>query len=304
MPNLKDIKRRIKSVQNTQKITQAMRMVAAAKVKKAESKLKATRPFSNELINVFKRLIIAKPQVLTAVKTSKAMENYPALLKERKLKTVGLLVITSDRGLAGAYNANIIRKTLARIKDLQNNNINVKLLVVGSKGVNALKTAGFKADETYIRMPAIPTPDEANVIAEDLAEYFVKEEIDSIEIITTRFKTILSYEITLWQVLPMIIEQSNKGDKANVTTEEMIFTPSPEAVLEKAVPLYISNAIYQALMEASSSELAARMSSMAAATKNAGDMIQNLTVVYNKARQAAITQELLEIVSGAEALTS
>lgn len=300
MPSLRDIKRRIKSVQNTQKITQAMRMVAAAKVKKVESKLKAARPFSNELIKVFKRLMIAKPQVLATVKTSKAMENYSALLKERKLTTVGLLVITSDRGLAGAYNANLVRRTIARIKDLKNDNINVKLLVVGSKGVNSLKTAGVKADKTYIRMPAIPTPGEANIIAEDLAEYFVKEEIDSIEIITTRFKTMLSYEIALWQVLPVMLEEDNP----DLTVEEMIFTPSPEAVLQKVVPLYISNTIYQALMEASSSELAARMSSMAAATKNAGDMIQNLTIVYNKARQTSITQELLEIVSGAEALTS
>ncbi|EKE03887.1 MAG: hypothetical protein ACD_20C00134G0014 [uncultured bacterium] len=302
MASLRDIRRRIKSIKNTQKITQAMRMVAAAKVRRAENKVKAARPFSNELVNAFQRLLLTNPDIQdTSIRTAKAIDNYPALLSRRELKTVGLLIITSDKGLAGAYNANVVRKAITRVRELERDDIRVKLFVVGLKGVNALKRAHVDIEETYVRMPSTPTVGEANVIGEDIAEYFVRGDIDRIEIITTRFKSMLSFEVQLWQLLPVLIpvEQTEKEGKIH---SEMVFEPSPESVLQKMVPLYISNRIYQALIEASASELAARMASMASATTNAGDMIQYLTVIYNKARQAAITQEILEVVSGSDAL--
>ena len=302
MASLRDIRRRIKSIKNTQKITQAMRMVAAAKVRRAENKVKAARPFSNELVNAFQRLLATNPDVQdTSIRTAKAIDNYPALLSRRELKTVGLLIITSDKGLAGAYNANVVRKAIARVRELERDDIRVKLFVVGLKGVNALKRAHVDIEETYVRMPSTPTVGEANVIGEDIAEYFVRGDIDRIEIITTRFKSMLSFEVQLWQLLPVLIpvEETEKEEKIR---SEMVFEPSPESVLQKIVPLYVSNRIYQALIEASASELAARMASMASATTNAGDMIQYLTVIYNKARQAAITQEILEVVSGSDAL--
>ncbi|MFH0702362.1 MAG: ATP synthase F1 subunit gamma [bacterium] len=303
MPNLKDIKRRIKSVKNTQKITQAMRMVAVAKVKKAENKVKASRPFSNELLKAFQRLLAAKPEINNInIQTGKAIDNYPALLKYREPKTVGLLVITSDRGLAGAYNANLVKKTLSRMHELEKDGISAKVFVVGLKGLNALKRAKIDIAETYIRMPVVPTSGQANVIVEDIAEYFVREEIDKIEIITTRFNSMVSFEAQLWQVLPVKSLSEEKKKEKNQPSAEMIFEPRPEVILQKIVSLYLSNRVYQALIEASASELAARSASMAAATKNAGDMIQHLTLVYNKARQASITQEILEIVGGANAL--
>lgn len=303
MASLRDIKRRIKSIQNTQKITQAMRMVAAAKVKRAESKVKTSRPFSNELVKSFQRLLSSNPQVETLnIKTEKGIDNYPALLRTRNLKTLGLLVITSDRGLAGAYNSNVVRKAVARVHELQKEGINTKIFVVGLKGLNALKRAKVEITETYTKMPSVPTVGQAGVIAEDLAEYYNREEIDRIEIITTAFKSMLSFEVQLWQLLPVIISHETSAKEETAPKAEMLFEPNTEIVLQKIVPLYISNRIYQALIEGSASELAARMGSMASATKNASDMIQYLTIVYNKARQASITQEILEVVSGSEAL--
>jgi F-type H+-transporting ATPase subunit gamma len=302
MPSLRDIRRRIKSVQNTQKITQAMRMVSAAKVKRAENKVKASRPFSDELSKSFKRLLASNIDIHnSSIKTEKAINNYSALLKKRELKTAGILVVTSDRGLAGAYNANVVRKTIARINELKKSNVKVKLFIIGSKGLAALKKENVEIIETYLKMPPVPTAGAANVIAEDMAEAFVKGDIDRIEVITTHFKSMLSFDVQTWEILPVSVKHENEQEL--VCQAEMMFEPSPEVILQNIVPLYLSNRVFQAMIEASASELAARMTAMSAATSNANDMIQHLTIVYNKARQASITQEILEVISGAKAQT-
>ncbi|OGH98325.1 MAG: ATP synthase F1 subunit gamma [Candidatus Melainabacteria bacterium GWA2_34_9] len=304
MPNLKHIKNRIKSVKNTQKITQAMKMVAAAKVKKAENQVKASRPFSNELARSFTKLIASKPEIdKEKVTSTNPLDNYPELLKQRKLQTIGLMVVTSDKGLAGAYNANVVRRAVVRVREILREGLNVKLFILGTKGVQSLKKYNFKTLKTYTKLPAIPTPGGCAVIAEDLAESYINKEIDKIEIITTHFKSTLSYQVQLWQLLPVIIapEKEAQGQEQKIEPE-MLFEPNIETVLQKIVPLYFTNRIFQAMTEASASELAARMQAMSAATNNARDMIKILTIDYNKARQASITQELLEVVSGAQAL--
>lgn len=304
MANLKIIKNRIKSVKNTQKITQAMKMVAAAKVKKAENQVKTSRPFSNELAKCFTKLMAAKPEISGEnITSSNPLDNYPELLKERKLETVGLMVVTSDKGLAGAYNSNVVRRAVARVREILDEGLKVKLFIVGTKGVQGLKKYNFDVVKTYTKLPAIPTPGGCALIAEDLAESYIKGEIDKIEILTTHFKSTLSYQVQLWQLLPVIISEHEEKDKEEHKIEsEMLFEPSMEAVLQRIVPLYFTNRIFQAMTEAAASELAARMQAMSAATNNARDMIKILTIDYNKARQASITQELLEVVSGAEAL--
>ncbi len=303
MPNLKDIKRRIKSIQNTQKITQAMKMVSAAKVRRAEAKVKCARPYSKKISDALSFLLSKKPEIRdTTIITQRAMDNYPALLEHREMKTVGLLLITSDRGLAGGYNANLVRAVTRRIRELKQSNIDVKLYIVGLKGISALKRKNnVEMVKTYSRMPVVPSVHEADLIAEDLAEAFVEKKIDSIEFITTNFKSMMSFDVQSWKVLPVLLPSQPEEYESS---SEMIFEPSPEAVLQKIVPLYLSNRVYQALLEASASELASRMAAMSAATKNASEVIQQLTVVYNKARQASITQEILEVVSGANALNN
>lgn len=300
MPNLKDIKSRIQSVQNTQKITKAMKMVAGAKVRKAETSVKSARPFSVELLTMFRRMLSTVHEIKNdGERFDRGLDNYPELLAHRDIKTVGILVVTSNKGLAGAYNANIIRSLLKRIDEYKNNGINTVLYVVGQKGISALQhKSDVEIRKTYLAVVDNPTPSGANIISEDMADDFVSGIIDKIEIITTRFNNMMSYSVQDWQVLPVNIQAENN---VNGLEPLMEFIPSTNAILNKIVPMYITNSIYQALLEASASELASRMTAMSSASKNAEDMINNLTVAYNKARQGAITQELIEIVSGASA---
>lgn len=307
MANLKDIKSRIQSVENTKKITRAMKMVAAAKVKKAESSVKAARPFSEELINAFKKLLAAVGNYSSSGLNIKLpIENYPELLKKREVKTAGILVITSNKGLAGAYNANVVRNVLKQVSDYKNQGISSKLFIIGQKGMSSLKRksadAGFEIIKTYTKIANDVSSSAARNVAEDLAEYFVSGEIDSIEIFTTRFKNMMSYSSEKWDILPVNILKEEDSAPADKIEPVMIFEPNEHSVLQSVVPLYITNTIYQSLLEAQASELASRMTAMSAASNNAEDMIRVLTIDYNKARQSAITQELLEVISGADAL--
>lgn len=302
MPNLKDIKSRIQSVQNTQKITKAMKMVAAAKVKRAESSVKASRPFSQQLLEMFRRMLATTGELDSNGKTfDKPLDNYPELLSKRDtIKTEGLVVVTSNKGLAGAYNANIVRTVLKKIEENSQNNIETLLYIVGQKGISALQhKQHVNIEKKYIAVADKPSSSAANMIAEDITEDYVSGKIDKIEIITTRFNNMMSYSVQDWTVLPIKIEkEENNVVEAKALME---FIPDTNSILQKLVPMFITNSIFQALLEASASELASRMTAMSAASKNAEEMINNLTVSYNKARQSAITQELIEIVSGASA---
>ena len=307
MPNLKDIKNRIKSVESTKKITRAMKMVAAAKVKKAEKTVKASRPFTQELNAVFSKLLNSVGQYsASTLKIAHAIDNYPALLNVREIKSVALLVITSNKGLAGAYNANIVRKTINTISEYKKQGINTALFIVGQKGISALKRKCKELDctieKTYLSIANNPTGEGAYMIAEDLAEYYVNHRIDKIEVITTRFKNMMSYFIENWTVLPLKgINDDVERLHDNIIEPLMEFEPDMHHILQKLVPMYVTNIIFQSLLEAQASELASRMTAMSAATSNAEKMIKELSIEYNKSRQAAITQEIVEVVSGANA---
>ena len=299
MPNLKDIKNRIGSVQNTKKITKAMKMVAAAKVKKAESTVKAARPFSDELLHLFRKMLATVGEYsLDGLKVERGLDNYPELLRKKDVKTEGLLVITSNKGLAGAYNANIIKAALKRVKDNSMQGIKTVIYPVGQKAVSAFKhrSGNYILKDGYIAIANDPTATGANLISEDIANDFVSGQIDRIDIITTHFNNMMSYNVVSWEVLPVKVEKAEEHEIEPV----MEFEPSANGVLQQLVPMYITNSIYQALLEANASELASRMTAMSAASNNAEEMITTLTIDYNKARQAAITQELVEIVSGAQ----
>ncbi len=304
MTNLKDIKNRIKSVESTKKITRAMKMVAAAKVKKAENTVKASRPFTAELNNMFRKLLNSVGSYsASTLKIKSAVDNYPELLQTREVKTVGLLVISSNKGLAGAYNANIVRKTVNKIEEYNAKGIKTILFIVGQKGISSLKRKCAQLNteiaKTYLGVANNPSGEGAKIIVEDMAEYFVSGKIDKIEIMTTRFKNMMSYFVEEWEVLPLQTPENVKEKlHDNVIDPLMEFEPDMHNILQKVVPMYITNIIYQALLEAQASELASRMTAMSAATTNAEKMIQTLSVEYNKSRQFAITQEIIEVVSG------
>lgn len=304
MASLKSIKNRINSINSTKKITRAMKMVASAKIKKTESRVKASRPFTYELTKMFYRAIYSVKDIDTkGMKFKEPINNYPILLKERKIKTVGILVVTSNKGLCGAFNANLVRYTQKKVLEYKEQGINTRLFIVGQKGLSSLKrkaeSIGFEIAQTYLNFPASPNSSCATIIADDMAAEFVDGKIDSMEIVTTRFKNMMSYSVETWDILPL---DDVDFDFKQEEHSEMTVEPDMPTILAELVPLYISNIIYQALLESVASELASKMTAMSAACNNAEEMIRTLTIDYNKARQAQITNELIEIVSGANSI--
>lgn len=310
MASLKDIKKRINSVQSTKKITRAMKMVAAAKVKASETAVKASRPYALELYHMFQKLLNSVTEFSSeTLKIKKAVDNYPKLLEKRGIKTVGIFLLTSNKGLAGAYSANVVKAAINRIKEIQGKGLGVKVFVAGQKGVSMLRkrllALNCSIEKKYFSAMENPDAMEARDIAEDMAEYYVDGRIDKIEIITTRFRNMVSYSVDTWAVLPIDgVKDTHERINDNILEPLMEFIPDLHHILQKVVPMYITNTFYQALLEAKASELASRMTAMSAATTNAEKIIHDLSIEYNKLRQAAITNEIIEVINGANSQMS
>lgn len=314
MANLKAIRQRIKSVQATQKITRAMRLVAAAKVRRAQARVQAARPFTRAVIEM----------LTAAVEEINPIDLYGLpLLSSRPVKKVALIVLSSDRGLCGSYNTAIFRETLSRIQSLQAEGKEPTLVLVGLKAATFFKSLKLEKLKTYTLLPAVPTVEEAKLISEQVSELFLDGKVDAVELISTQFISLLRSRVNRTAYLPatlpnleseLLIRQLDAEVSANKSNSDdsvnqrrlapiRLFEPSIlEVMSEELIPKYLENVIYQALLEASASELAARMNAMTNASNNARDLINTLTLIYNKARQTGITQDLLEIVGGAEAL--
>ncbi len=291
MANLKAIRQRIKSVQSTQKITRAMKLVAAAKVRRAQMRVLAARPFTQAVVRVLR-------EVVGEVSPIDVQELH--LLTRRDVKKVAIVVLSSDRGLCGSYNTTVFREVMARISKLQSEGKEVSLILVGLKAVSFFKSIKIEKLKSFTLLPAIPTVEEAKLIANYASELYTEKKVDSIEIIGTDFISMLRSEVVTTKYLPIDLPPA---ENKTVLQPIRLFEPSIIDVMERELlPKYIQNVIYQGLLEASAAELASRMNAMTNASNNARDLIAGLTLVYNKARQAAITQELLEIVGGAEAL--
>jgi F-type H+-transporting ATPase subunit gamma len=306
MPNLKDIRRRIRSVKSTQKITQAMRMVAAAKVKRAEMRVKASRPYANTLFGLFQAVmdkLAEQPELASGSK-------YLSLVKSRDVKTLGIVIISSDRGLCGAYNSNIIRQALQVERECRDQGITPKFYLVGAKVIQAMRR--YSKAEILGELPGIsgaPSASDAAAIAQTMVDRFMAADIDAIEVLSTQFRSMISYKVEKQRILPVasvrdLVKMNEAVTHHTGTTlhPELLIEPNADQVLGKLIPMCLSNVIYINLLEAAASELAARMTAMSSASNNAADVIGRLTILYNKARQASITQELLEVVSGADAL--
>ena len=315
MPNLKSIRDRIQSVKNTKKITEAMRLVAAAKVRRAQEQVIATRPFADRLA-----------QVLYGLQSRLRFEeaNLP-LLRQREVKTVGLLVISGDRGLCGAYNSNVIRRAENRAKELKAEGIDYRFVIVGRKAAQYFQRRDQPIEAVFSGLEQVPTASEASQLADALLALFLSETVDKVELIYTRFVSLISSRPVIQTLLPLdpqglevaddeIFRLTTRAGQFEVTREkvaaqtqsfpnDMLFEQDPVQILDALLPLYLNNQLLRALQESSASELASRMTAMSSASDNASQLITTLTLSYNKARQAAITQEILEVVGGAQALT-
>lgn len=295
MASGKEIKTRISSTKKTKKITSAMKLVAAAKVSKLQKQLQNTRPYSHKL----KKIFLEFRENLDRDDT----ENFPLLYQPEKTETVLLVAISSDRGLCGAYNNNIIKTTIKRIEELLSENIKVKLLTVGRKVTTsfskAIWTKKIELVKSFSNLSPMPTNSEASVISKFIVQSFINREVDKVELISTRFINMVSNEIESKIFLPINHDEESKNIKKEAY---VIFEPNVKALINTLAPMYVDNSIYSALIEASTSEQAARMTAMSNATTNAQDVIHKLVLDYNKARQASITQELSEIVGGSAAV--
>ena len=286
MPNLKAIKVRIKSIKSTKKITQAMKLVSASKVRRAQIKVLSSRPYTEKVNSFVASTVSAMPY--------QERQEIP-LMAIRKIKSTGIIVITSDRGLCGSCNTNVIKKATRRILELKGKGLIPKLILIGSKASNFFRRTNIEILDSFTKLPAAPTVELANLIASSCEKAFLEKNVDGIEIIGTDFKSMIRNEVYIKHFLPITPSHETSGP-------EILFEPSLASVLDSLLPLYLSNVIFHALLEAVCSELASRMNAMSNATKNAEELIGALTNIYNKARQAAITQELAEIVGGVEAL--
>jgi F-type H+-transporting ATPase subunit gamma len=287
MPSLRDIKRKITSVKKTQQITKAMKMVAAAKLRRSQERVIAARPYSRKMLSVIASL---------AARVERAQH---ALLAKREPKKVKLVVLTSDRGLCGAYNTNIIRKAVEAAREFQAQGKEVRINIVGRKGRDFFrKRSQYSLGQSWSDIGMI-NYDKAAAIGKVIVDRFAAGETDEVYLLYNEFKSVIQQKVTLEKLLP--VEPPAEADPFTASVD-YLYEPSAEAILSSILPKHIEVQVYRALLESQASEMGARMTAMDSATRNAKDMIERLTLKFNKQRQAAITKEISEIVGGAEAL--
>lgn len=304
MESTRDIKGRIKSVTNIQQITKAMKMVAAARLRKAEEKANGSRPYAEKIGELLRRASSVTPGFTSP------------LFRTGEVKKVGYLVICGDKGLAGAYNSNVMKRTLQEISGKDRSAY--ALYVCGKQAKNYLKFRGYDPDTYHFGFSDKPSAQDSIDLSKEMVEYFTKEEVDEVYIIYTKFITALRQQVRVDRLLPIEAPAEGKTEEAakaaasewekerhdflRIGEDPYIFLPDAAAVLSKLLPEYIQVQVYNAMLQSAASELGSRMAAMSAATDNATERIADLNLTYNKARQAQVTNEISEIVGGAAAL--
>jgi F-type H+-transporting ATPase subunit gamma len=297
MATVQDIKRRVGSVKNTRKITKAMELVAAAKLRRAEARIAALRPYADRM----RELMIGTARATPA-------RGFPLLEARDKVDTTGVLALTGDRGLAGGFNAQIVRRSLAVEREARADGQEVRWLVAGKKGRSTFRFRGYEIESAWIDFTDRPTYADAEAIAHKVAELYTAREVDRVVMIYNHYVSPLTQTVVAEDVLPIprtALEDEEERSAYEIALEgDFIYEPEPEIILARLLPTYLETTIYRALLESAASEHGARMTAMRNATKNAGELIDRLTLDMNRARQAEITQEILEVVAGADALTA
>lgn len=284
MPNLRDVKQRIRSVKNTEQMTKAMKLVSASKLRKAQEAIQTARPYAHQMRGVMNHLV------------ARCNKDLHPLLDDRTGNRVMLVVITADRGLCGGFNSGIIKMTQSLIAE--NKDRDISLFIAGKKGLDFFQNRPYRIEDKYLGWTKDFEYLKAVELGEMLAKLFVENKTDRIYMVYNEFKSIIQQEVIREQLLPIIPEEVDGADGQM----DYIFEPDEETILEDLLPRYMTTQIYRVFLESSASEHGARMTAMDSASRNAKEMIGELTLFYNRTRQAAITRELIEIVNGAEAL--
>jgi F-type H+-transporting ATPase subunit gamma len=295
MATVQDLRRRIRSVTNTRKITKAMELVASARLRRAAQRIEAMRPFADRMMEL----------MIGTARAAASVHGLP-LLQRREVRTAAILPLTGDRGLAGAFNGQILRYAFALARQLEADGVAVRWLVSGRKGVSTLRFRGYPIEQAWTGFSDRPSYADAQAIAHRLSELYVSEEIDRAVVVYNHYVSPLVQTVTEQDVLPIPEELLERGEeelRQAALLGDVIYEPEPEAILARLLPFYLETELYRSLLESAASEQGARMTAMRNASKNAGELIDSLTLAMNRARQAEITQEILEVVAGADALT-
>jgi F-type H+-transporting ATPase subunit gamma len=290
MAKTRELKRRIRSIGKTRQITRTMEMVSTSKLKRATDRVHAARPYAERLMEVIGRLI--DPEL---------RERHPLLRQPETVRRAAVLLLTSNRGLAGAFNVNLIREARGLVARLQRQNVAVDLHVVGRKGVGFFRFQKTKLATERTDITDRATIADASGLVDPLREAFERRDLDEVYVVYAQFRSALSTPPATMRILP-VPSQASKEEGAPGYQQNYILSPSADEILDRLLPLYVRNSVYRALVETAAAEHGARRTAMKNATDNAGDILDTLTRTYNRARQAQITQEIAEIVGGAAAL--
>lgn len=295
MASVQDLQRRIRSIRNTRKITRAMELVAAAKLRRAEARIRALRPYA-ETMN----------ELIAGVGRASSSLRLPLLEQREEIQTVAIVPLTGDRGLAGAFNAQILRRAFALERALEAEGKGVRWVAVGKKGRSTLTFRRRDVVGEYLGFTDRPAYEDAQAIAHRVAELFTSSDVDRVVLVYNTYVSALTQRVTEQDILPIspdVLETDEEERADDVLRGDFIFEPEPDEIMQRLLPVYLETQVYRALLESTASEQGARMTAMRNASKNAGELIDSLTLSMNRARQAEITQEILEVVAGAEALT-
>jgi F-type H+-transporting ATPase subunit gamma len=296
MASQQDIRRRIKSVQNTRKITRALELVAASKLRRAQARIEDMRPYADRMLEL----------MAGTARASTSVRGLP-LLQQRDVRAVAVVAMMGDRGLSGPFNSQVLRRALAVGRQLQSEGKHVRWVGVGRRGVGSLRFRRFELSGQFTGFTDDPRYADAQAIAHRLIELYTEEEVDRVLVIYNRFESALTQKVTEQELLPLseaLLETDQQEREEDALRGDFIFEPEPEEILERLLPVYVETELYRALLESAASKHGAQMTAMRNASKNAGELIDNLTLAMNRARQAEITQEILEVVAGADALTA
>jgi F-type H+-transporting ATPase subunit gamma len=296
LATIQDIKRRLRSVGNTRKITRALELVAAAKLRRAEARIEAMRPYAERM----RELMIGTARATPS-------RQFPMLEEREDPKAVAIVPVTGDRGLAGPFNSQVIRRSLALAQAARGQGLEVKWAVVGRKGQSTLRFRRYEVGDAWTGFTDEPSHADAQAVAHRVAELFVEREVDRVVMVYNHYVSPLTQTVEVEDLLPIprsALEDEGEKSAYEIALEgDFIYEPEPEEILQRLLPSYLETSVYRALLESAASKHGAQMTAMRNASKNAGELIDRLTLDMNRARQAEITQEILEVVAGADALT-
>jgi F-type H+-transporting ATPase subunit gamma len=297
LASTQDLKRRVRSITNTRKVTKAMELVASARLRRSQQRIEAMRPYADRML-----------ELMAGVSKAAGAVRLPLLERREQIQKVAIVPVTADRGLAGGFNAQVIRRSLALMREQQSEGREVVWFSTGRKAASTLRFRRMNVSQSWIGFSERPAYNDAQAVAHAVSEAYVNGDVDTVYVVYNAFVSALTQKVTVRELLPIPTDllEGNEDDaqdeRQDVGSPDFIYEPEPAEILARLLPVYVETELYRALLESAASEQGARMTAMRNASKAAGELIDSLTLAMNRARQAEITQEILEVVAGADAL--